>query len=80
VGGGFKLFMGMPLKKRRPLNEQTIVYYYGSAQTWYNHEYVTVPDIRDVCERGIDCENSDEHVTFDGQFFYRRKQTDDKRS
>lgn len=66
-------------RTRRPLNEQTIVFYWGSARKWYTHEYVSVPDIRDVCEKDA-CDYPDEHVTFDGQFFYRRKTANGQRS
>lgn len=59
---------------RRPLNKQVIVFYYGNAQKWYTHEYVTTYDIRGECTRD-NCPNDDEHLTFDGQIFYKKQLT-----
>jgi hypothetical protein len=60
---------------RRPLNKQVIIFYYDGVNTgqFGNGQFVQTLDIRDACERD-DCPNEEEHLTFDGQFFYRRKQ------
>lgn len=60
---------------RRPLNVQSIVFYYSGVNKgmFGKGEYVTLYDIRESCDRGETCENNDEHLTFDGQFFFRKK-------
>jgi len=60
---------------RLPLNKQVIVYYEEGTHTgrpWAQGKYVSWWDIRDVCTDS-NCLRSDEHCTFDGQIFYKKK-------
>jgi hypothetical protein len=63
------------MEKRRPLNQQTIVFYYNGVNKgqFGKGEHVTLYDIRETCERGENCENNDEHLTFDGQIFFKKE-------
>lgn len=61
----------MRIKKRYPVGEQVIPVYYDSGRRWFTHEHVTVYRFEGRCTRD-NCPNDAEHVTFDGQVFFRR--------
>lgn len=61
----------MRTKRIYPIGEQVIPAYSGSGQKWFTHEYVTVYRFEERCARD-NCPNDTEHVTFDGQVFFRK--------
>lgn len=56
---------------KRPLNKQVIVYYNKGASSPLFRKYVSTVDIREACTRD-DCPYESEHLTFDGQVFYKQ--------
>lgn len=61
------------MSERRPLNKQVIVFNYEGVNKglFGKGEYVSLISIRQACERE-NCPNSDEHLTFDGQIFFKK--------
>lgn len=59
---------------RRPINRQTIVIYPTGVNKglFGRGEYVSLIDVREACERK-DCPDTEDHYTFDGQVFYKKK-------
>lgn len=61
----------MKSRVNHPINQQVIPVHYDGGQRWFTHEYVTVFRFNERCTR-TNCPNDAEHVTFDGQVFFRR--------
>ena len=63
------------MTKRLPLNEQIIVFYWEGVNSglFGKGEYVPLISIRDECKR-VDCPYTNEHLIFDGQIFYKKKE------
>jgi len=59
-------------KNRRPLNKNVIIYNTDGVNSgpFGRGEYVSITNIREVCTRE-NCPNTDEHLAFDGQIFYK---------
>lgn len=60
----------------RPLNKQVITFdYWGVNKGLFGRgEYVSMYKFRDECFDGESCRNSDEHVAFDGQIFFKLRE------